>query len=289
MRYKIEMNLIMAFLVFSAAACFAATEQIELSTYYPAPHGEYDTLSATNIAAGDIEIGREGGVGGTLTFADKDASPETAWQFSYAGSGDGDKLQLSHHDGVSWTDDPTNMTWAPGGNVGIGNENPNARLSVGAPGAGDSLEVLGSTTFYNTVNMWAGANVNMGNNYITGLPDQEADWPSYGTDAAVPRAYVDWAVDAAGENQVELFYTACSWEWVLQGDGTDQAGPWSPSIGCDPPLCPAGATDLAGPPALSRYCWPTAAYGLGYISAAREEVGIYGVCIHWCKYSEANP
>jgi hypothetical protein len=91
-------------LSFSSLATAQDTEEITLTTYYPAPYGEYDeittdTMAANKIAVGDASMPTSDGVI-SLQITDDSASQPAGVKGAIYFSGKDNELKF--HDGTSW-------------------------------------------------------------------------------------------------------------------------------------------------------------------------------------------
>ncbi|MFH1645931.1 MAG: hypothetical protein ABIB11_05865, partial [Candidatus Omnitrophota bacterium] len=114
---------------------FAETEEITLSTYYPAPYGEYEDLTASSFAIGANPSVPT--VSGVMNFEPLTVMPSSAMEGDLCY--DDAANRLKYHDGSNWVEVGAGL-WTLHSNgtdiyrnvgmVGIGTEEPLDRLHV---------------------------------------------------------------------------------------------------------------------------------------------------------------
>ena len=145
--------LIGVILFFGPSLCFSQTaEEITITTYYPSPHGVYNTLIANTVGIGTNELRERlqiGSASGGATFHDGgdkalswNAYWDTTWRFIAGGmhasqiyhspAGNGFLFRTSSATGaadgvIPWN---INLACAIDGNVGIGTTSPGVELDV---------------------------------------------------------------------------------------------------------------------------------------------------------------
>lgn len=142
--------LVVVFCLMFSVSVFAEDQTMELTTYYPAPYGDYDSLKTDSMAVGsgyavpasDGDLVIEGNVGiGTETPAHKldvngrIRASESNHQFRLNDAETGADewtITTQSDQNLAFFENGTisRLMLEAGGNVGIGTTNPNARLEV---------------------------------------------------------------------------------------------------------------------------------------------------------------
>jgi hypothetical protein len=157
MKVKIVCAILLASFI-STAALFAEDEEIILTTYYPAPYGDYDGLGANSLAVGsnyavpstdgDVVIQGRVGIGTDEPFGMLGISNET----SDSALSFGVHNNMPYIESISKNNNTIKRPLylnAWGGNVGIGTHDPTALLEVGGlinAGLGSRNTFTGSNT-----------------------------------------------------------------------------------------------------------------------------------------------
>ena len=137
---KNEPRLIYIVLILLVSASFVYAGTLTLTTYYPAPTGNYDQLTATNIGIGVAPVANK-----RLEVSGDIRSRGTGSHFF--GNDDLASIQASANttpdikfltNGV----EVMRITNANGGRIGIGNTAPAAKIDVAGIGGTDDLNLL---------------------------------------------------------------------------------------------------------------------------------------------------